>query len=55
MASSGVIKSLSEGRLTVDVNMPEIALPPINVVVEVNDAELKKIIDARIEKRATGT
>ena len=55
MGSQGVIKSLSEGRLSIDVNMPEIALPPINVVVKVNDAELKKIIDARIEKRATGT
>ena len=55
MGSQGVIKSLSEGRLSIDVNMPEIALPPINVVVKVNDAELKKIIDVRIEKRATGT
>ena len=53
MASSGVIKSLSEGRLKVDVNMPEIALPPVNVVVKVNDYELKKIINAEIEKRAT--
>lgn len=54
MGSQGVIKSLSEGRLSIDVNMPEIALPPINVVVKVDDVELKKVIDARIEKRATG-
>ena len=54
MGSQGVIKSLSEGRLSIDVNMPEIALPPINVVVKVDDVELKKVIDARIEKRSTG-
>lgn len=54
MGSQGVIKSLSEGRLSIDVNMPEIALPPINVVVKVDDVELKKVLDARIEKRATG-
>jgi hypothetical protein len=54
MGSQGVIKSLSEGRLSIDVNMPEISLPPINVVVKVDDVELKKVIDARIEKRATG-
>jgi hypothetical protein len=53
MGSQGVIKSLSEGRLSIDVNMPEIALPPINVVVKCDDVELKKIIDARIEERPT--
>ena len=52
MGSQGVIKSLSEGRLAIDVNMPEIALPPINVVVKVNDANLAGVIDARIEKRS---
>jgi len=52
MGSQGVIKSLSEGRLTIDVNMPEIALPPINVVVKVNDANLAGVIDARVEKRS---
>lgn len=53
MGSQGVIKSLSEGRLAIDVNMPEIALPPINVVVEVNGSRLDGIIDARVEERQT--
>ncbi|HAI43473.1 MAG TPA: hypothetical protein DCM40_37930, partial [Maribacter sp.] len=52
MGSQGVIKSLSEGRLAIDVNMPEIALPPINVIVKVNDANLAGVIDARVEKKA---
>lgn len=52
MGSQGVIKSLSEGKLAIDVNMPEIALPPINVVVKVNDANLAGVIDARVEKRS---
>ena len=53
MGSQGVIKSLSEGRLTVDVNMPEISLPPINVVVRVNDQKLAGIFDAHVEERNT--
>jgi hypothetical protein len=52
MGSQGVIKSLSEGRLSIDVNMPEISLPPINVVVQVNGQALEGVIDARVEKRA---
>ena len=52
MASEGVIKSLSEGRLTVDVNMPEIKMPPVNVAVKVHDQEFKKVIDAQVEKRS---
>ena len=55
MGSQGVIKSLSEGKLAIDVNMPEIALPPINVVVEVNGTGLDGLINARVEERATGT
>jgi hypothetical protein len=51
MGSQGVIKSLSEGKLAIDVNMPEIALPPINVVVEVNGSGLNNLINARIEER----
>lgn len=52
MGSQGVIKSLSEGRLSIDVNMPEISLPPINVIVQVNGQALEGVIDARVEKRA---
>ena len=53
VASEGVIKSLSEGRLTVDVNMPELKLPPIKVVVESKGDKLSDFIDARVEKRGT--
>ncbi|HBQ59716.1 MAG TPA: hypothetical protein DD671_08855, partial [Balneolaceae bacterium] len=31
MGSDGVLKSISEGRLTVDVQMPEMKIPDINV------------------------
>ena len=51
VASEGVIKSLSEGRLTVDVNMPELTLPPIKVVIESKGTNLSDFIDARVEKR----
>lgn len=51
MASEGVIKSLSEGKLTVDVNMPELTLPPINIVIESKGTNLADLIDVRIEKR----
>jgi len=54
MGSEGVIKSLSEGKLTVDVNMPEIKMPDIKIEVVVNDQELQKVFDARIAKKATG-
>jgi hypothetical protein len=54
MGSEGVIKSLSEGKLTVDVNMPEIKMPDIKIEVVVNDQELQRVFDARIAKTATG-
>lgn len=55
MASEGVIKSLSEGKLLVDINMPELTLPPINVIIESKGTNLTDFIDARIEKKSTGT
>ena len=51
MGSQGVIKSLSEGRLSIDVNMPEISLPPINVVVKVDGKGLEGLVNAHVEKR----
>ena len=53
MASEGIIKNLSEGRLTVDVNMPEIKMPEIKIELVVQDAELKKLIDTRQAENST--
>lgn len=52
-AGSVAAMAFAQGKLTVDVNMPEIALPPINVVVKVNTEGLKQYFDAAIEERAT--
>jgi len=49
MGSDGLIKSITEGKLIVDVNMPEMSLPPINVVVEFHDNRLIDLIDARVD------
>ena len=51
MGSSGVLKQMSEGKLTVDVNMPQIVMPPIEINVIFNDTKFEKIIDAKINKR----
>ena len=54
MASEGVIKSLSEGKLAIDVNMPELTMPPINIIIESKGTNLTELIDARVEKRSLG-
>ena len=51
MGSSGVLKQMSEGKLTVDVNMPQIVMPPIEISIIFNDSRFEKIIDAKINKR----
>ena len=51
MGSEGIIKQMSEGRLTVDVNMPEIKMPPININVTFNDNRLKDLINVEIAKK----
>ena len=50
MGSDGLIKSISEGKLIVDVKMPEMKLPEVLVKVFIGDRELKGII--RTEVRA---
>lgn len=51
MGSDGLIKSISEGTLTVDVKMPEINIPPVTVNVYVGNSLLKTYIDDRISER----
>jgi|11BtaG_2_1085332.scaffolds.fasta_scaffold00153_12 hypothetical protein len=51
MGSEGILKQMSEGKLQVDVNMPEIKLPEINIEVVFMDEKLTGIIDARIAEK----
>ena len=51
MGSDGLIKSISEGKLTVDVKMPEMKLPEVLVKVFIGDRELKSIIKTEVEAR----
>lgn len=50
MGSEDVITSLNKGQLTVDVKMPEIKMPNIEVKVFIGDRELREII--RTEAKA---
>ena len=50
MGSDGLIKSISEGKLTVDVKIPDMKMPDINVKVYIGDKELRDII--RTEAKA---
>ena len=51
MGSEGVLSAISEGKLTVDVNMPEIKLPKMEINIIVNSAKWEGIIDAKINER----
>jgi hypothetical protein len=48
MGSDGLIKSISEGKLIVDVKMPEMKLPEVLVKVFIGDRELKGIISTEV-------
>ena len=50
MGSDGLIKKISEGKLTVDVKMPEFSMPKIDVKVFIGNTELRDII--RTEAKA---
>lgn len=50
MGSDGLIKSISEGKLTVDVKIPDMKMPDISVKVYIGDKELRDII--RTETKA---
>ena len=52
--SEGIIKQMSEGKLEIDINMPEIKLPEINIEVVFMDNKLEGIIDARIAAKVGG-
>ena len=54
MGSEGIIKQMSEGKLEVDINMPEIKLPEINIEIVFMDEKLTGIIDARIAEKVGG-
>ena len=49
MGSDGLIKSISEGKLIVDVKMPEMKLPEVLVKVFIGDRELKGIIRTEVQ------
>jgi hypothetical protein len=49
MGSDGLIKSISEGKLIVDVKMPEMKLPEVLVKVFIGDKELTTLIDRRVD------
>ena len=51
MGSEGIISAMSEGRLTVDINMPELKLPEIKINIHVDSAKWEGIIDAKIDDR----
>lgn len=48
MGSEDVVTSLNKGKLTVDVKMPEIKLPEVQVKVYIGNRELKEIIKTEV-------
>ena len=49
MGSDGLIKSISEGKLVVDVKMPEMQMPDVSVKVYIGNRELKDIIRTEVK------
>jgi hypothetical protein len=49
MGSDGLIKSISEGKLVVDVKMPEMKMPDVSVKVYIGNKELKEIIRTEVK------
>jgi hypothetical protein len=45
MGSESVLTSISEGKLRVDVNMPEFTMPEVHVKVYIGKEELKGMIN----------
>lgn len=50
MGSEDVITSLNKGKLTVDVKMPEISMPKVEVKVYIGDRQLKDIIRTEVHQ-----
>lgn len=48
MGSEGLIKQISDGKLTVDVKMPDLKMPDINVKVFIGNTELRDIIRTEV-------
>jgi len=54
MGSEGIIKQMSEGKLQVEVKMPEIKMPQINIEVIFKDQKLEGLIEAKIADMVGG-
>ena len=54
MGSENIIKQMSEGKLEVEVKMPEIKMPQINIEVLFNDDKLNGIIEAKVADMVGG-
>ena len=51
MGSDGLIKNMTEGKLTVDVKMPEMKMPDVYVKVYIGDRELRDIISSEVDNK----
>ena len=51
MGSEGLIKNMTEGKLTVDVKMPEMKMPDVHVKVYIGDRELRDIIRSEVDNK----
>ena len=49
--SEGLIKNMTEGKLTVDVKMPEMKMPDVHVKVYIGDRELRDIIRSEVDNK----
>lgn len=54
MGSGGIIRQMSEGKLEVEVKMPEIKMPQINIEVIFKDTKLEGIIEAKVAELVGG-
>ena len=51
MGSEGVLSAISEGKLVVDVKMPEISLPPIEVKMIFNHSKFEGLVRAEVQSQ----
>jgi len=54
MGSEGLIKQISDGKLTVDVKMPDMKMPDINVKVFIGSTELQDIVRTEVAAAVGG-
>jgi hypothetical protein len=53
MGSDGLIKSISEGKLIVDVKMPEMKIPDVLVKVFLDGEELRSVVSGHVNEKMT--